>query len=119
LFHSVSEITAGPHPHVLVAYDSNDVRELVERDDGTWLEVGRDRIIIAPRYGVHLSGDGLRTWIPDSTGFALYTRPDTNSAFSPAGLIGGTNGIGDLYLADDCGAIYFSTLENVWAAPRT
>jgi len=117
-FHSVSEITTGPHPHVLVAYDSNDVRELVEQDDGTWLEVGRDRIVVAQTYGVHLSGDGLRTWSAVPEGFALYTRPDTDSAFTDAGVIGGTNGIKDLYLTDDCGAVYFSTLESIWAAPR-
>lgn len=116
---SVSEITLGPRAHVLVAYAPDDVRELEEQEDHTWLEVGRSRIHVASSYGVHLSGDGLRSWTGTANlGFALYTRPDRDSSFTVADALVGTDGMDDVFLAEDCGRLYFSTLGSVWAAPR-
>lgn len=112
---SVSEITLGGR--ILVAYGPQDVRELEDRD-GSWVEVGRDRLVAPAVGGVHLSGDGLRTWDTTGTGIGLYTRPDLDSPFALAGVMPGTNGIDDAFLTEDCGALYFSALGSIWIAPR-
>lgn len=117
---SVSEITNGPNAHVLVELGSGEVRELEEQTDDSWLEVARD---VAPpagfQSGQHLSGDGLHTWGPfGGNGLTLLSRAGLGVPFTRVGLMPGTNGLLDGFLTDDCGALYFSTLDNVWAAPR-
>ncbi len=117
---AASELSHGPRAHLLIAYTPDDVRELEDQGDGTWLEVGMGRATfgqIANTEGIHLSGDALRAWYDDG-GPTLFDRPDRDSVFTRRDRFGGSNGIGDAFMTDDCGSLYFSTLSSIWVAQR-
>jgi hypothetical protein len=117
---AASEISRGPRARILVAYAPEDVRELEDQGDGRWLEVGTQRATfgsVSYDEGIHLSGDALRSWY-DAGGPLLFDRPDRDSAFTQRARLGGTNGIADAFMTDDCGALYFAALSSIWLAER-
>jgi hypothetical protein len=110
-----SEISNGPNARVLVSY-ADGLHELVEQG-GTWTDVATH--VLEPSFvvtGPHLSGDALRVWFSTEKSTYYFDRSALDVTFTPRGTIGGAEGLDDADLTDDCGLMYFATLERIWVA---
>ena len=115
--HTASEISNGPNARVLVQLGDG-VHEFSERNG--WVDLGLTSLTLTP-FAVdelHLSADALRAWYFTSPEVDYFDRADLASAFTPHGKIGGTNGILDLAMREDCGEIFFSASNRIWTSQR-
>jgi hypothetical protein len=123
---SIGTASYGPHRHVIVSACNvgcadYDLHEIVQQDNGGWLEVqeytNQDLGTVSVDTA-NLTPDGLRIVLRGtlSTGSAvLYAdRPTIDARFGTATALAGVPVTFDPYLAPDCSRLYFTGLESVW-----
>ena len=110
-----SEISNGPNARVLLGY-ADGVHEL-EEQGATWIDIATQPLGFSGTdvAGPHLSGDAKRAWVTNGPTF-FFDRFGLDDAFVARGTIGGSEGLLDADLTDDCGLMYFAALSRIWVA---
>ena len=114
-----SEISNGPNARVLVEY-ADGLHEL-EEQGGTWTDIATHALELFANEiaGPHLSGDAMRVWFTNGTTAYYFDRSELDATFTAHGTIGGSEGLFDADLTEDCGLMYFATLSRIWVAHPT
>ena len=120
---SISEPTRGPNMRVLVITTFGEIHELVDNGADSWTDDATTSLaqlgVTSAFARIHLSPDGLRVVFTTAATELYYAdRVVVTDAFTNRGLLQHVPTIGDAFMTEDCGRLYFSTLNSVWLSER-